>query len=255
MGEEKNLINGLEINYKIAGEGEPLLILHGWGGSSDSWIKVQRILAENGFKVICPDLPGFGKSETLPEPWTIKDYSDFILDLFGKFNLQRVFLLGHSFGGRIAIKFTALYPLKIKKLILVSSAGIKYEKTFWYFFISVIAKIGSKFSFLPFYSFFRKIFYKYILRKTDYLEAKGVLKETFKKIIEEDLRIYLPQIIVPTLIIWGKEDKFTPLSDAYLMKEKIKNSKLEILEKIGHTPHLENPQLLSKKIIDFLKTL
>ena len=79
MREQKILINGLETNFKIAGEGEPLLILHGWAGSSDSFVEVQKILANRKFKVICPDLPGFGKTITPDIPWTVKDYSDFIL--------------------------------------------------------------------------------------------------------------------------------------------------------------------------------
>lgn len=73
-----------------------------------------------------------------------------------------------------------------------------------------------------------------------------------KSVLEEDLTPLLEKISCPTLIIWGKKDKITPLKDGYLMKEKIKNSRLEILEKISHTPHLENPQALVQKIQSFL---
>lgn len=225
-----------------------LIILHGWQSSKERWEKVKKEIGKEDIEVIIPDLPGFKKEAGLNRTWNLNDY----VEWFNKFSQsqENFFLLGHSFGGRIAIKFTAKYPEKIKGLILVSSAGIKPKKSF---LISVFVPIFKIFSFLPGYSFLREVFYKYILRKTDYLKAKGAVKETFKKIIEEDLTSYLSKIKIPTLILWGKSDKSTPLADAYLMKEKIKNSKLEIFKKVSHAPHLEKPEILSKKILEFLK--
>ena len=79
------------------------------------------------------------------------------------------------------------------------------------------------------------------------------MKETFQRVIGEDLTSLLSQIKVPTLIIWGDRDRMTPLRDAYLMKKEISNSKLIILEGFSHVPHLENPKLLSQKVITFIK--
>ena len=79
MEEKKAVINGLNINYKVLGGGKPLLILHGWTISgSESWNQVQEILSQKGYKVICPDLPGFGKSQAPPYAWSLDDYCDFI---------------------------------------------------------------------------------------------------------------------------------------------------------------------------------
>ncbi len=166
------------------------------------------------------------------------------------------FLLGHSFGGRIAIKFAAQNPEKLKGLVLVSSAGIVPKGKFFRFCVFKIAKFGKRFSGLPFFDLFRRGFYKYILRRTDYIQAENLpyLKETFKNIIKEDLREYLPKIKVPCLIVWGDKDNVTPVSDAYLMDKEIPNSRLEILRGIGHFPYTENPGLLSKKIIDFINS-
>ncbi|MBT9151487.1 MAG: Lipase 3 [candidate division WS2 bacterium] len=166
--------------------------------------------------------------------------------------LKKFYILGHSFGGRIAIKFAAKYPEKIKALVLVSAVGIKQKKNLKQILLFKIASIGNKFSSCPYYSLSRKIFYKLIVGKTDYLKVSGNIKETFKKIIDEDLSFYLSQISVPVLIIWGEKDKTTPLKDGYLMKEKIKNSKIEILKGVKHTPHLETPEVLSKKVLHFL---
>ena len=256
MHEEKILIDGLKINYKIAGQGPAILILHGWGGSSDSWISVQEILAKEGFKIIVPDFPGFGKSETPFEPWGVREYSNFVLNLTKILELQKFFLLGHSFGGRVAIKFSVFYPGKIKSLILLDSAGIKQKWGFREKFIFRLSKLGNAiFTFPPLKRFknkFRNLFYIF-LRHKDYAKVEGTMRKIFKKVLTEDLLKDLPRIKTRTLIIWGEFDKLVPVKYAHTFKEKIENSKLEILLKIGHSPHLEVPEKLAKIIIQFLR--
>ncbi len=102
------------------------------------------------------------------------------------------------------------------------------------------------------YNFLRIFFYRYIIRKTDYLNAKGTLNDTIKNILAEDLKMVLSDILEPTKIIWGDKDRITPLRDAYLMKEKIKNSQLDILEGIKHMPYNECPEKLAESIINFI---
>lgn len=256
MEEKTILINDLEANFKIDGEGEPLLILHGWGGSSDSWIRVQEILAKEGYKVISLDFPGFGKSKTPPEAWGVKDFSDFVLNLTKKFGLQDFFLLGHSFGGRIATKFAVLYPEKIKGLILCDSAGIKQKWGLKERLIFYLAKIGNAiFTPAPLIRFkdkARNLFYIF-LRHKDYAKADGTMKETIKKVLDEDLLTDLSQIKTKTLIVWGEGDKLVPVKHAYIFKEKIKNSEIIILPKIGHSPHLEIPEKLAEIVLGFLR--
>ena len=258
MPEEKILINGLKINYKIAGQGPAILILHGWGGSSDSWIQVQEILAREGFKIIVPDFPGFGKSKTPFEPWGVKEYGNFVLNLTKILELQNFFLLGHSFGGRVAIKFSVLYPEKIKSLILCDSAGIKQKWGIGEKLIFQISKIGNAiFTPTPLRRFKDKaknLFYIF-LRHRDYAKADGTMRETIKKVLTEDLLKDLPQIKIRTLIIWGESDKLVPVKYAHIFKEKIENSELKILPKIGHSPHLEVPEKLTEIIINFLRAL
>lgn len=242
--EKTVFVNNLKINLRIVGQGEPILILHGWGSSIKSWIKVQKILAEKGFQVIVFDLPGFGKSMIPLRPWSVEDYSNFVLKLVQKLELSKFFLLGHSFGGRIAIKFVAKYPNKLTGLILCG-APIGPSDTKSYGLILNMAKLAKKFSFLPGFQFFRKIFYKYILKKTDYFELKGVMKETFKKIITEDLSSFLTKIRTKTLLLWGEKDEIEIV--------KIPNSKLIIFSGVGHNPHLEIPEKLAETILSFLR--
>lgn len=259
MIEKEIFINGLKVNYKIAGEGQPILILHGWGGSSTSWMKVQEILSSQGFKVIVSDFPGFGKSNTPPIPWGIKEYTDFVSEFIKKTldNPNKpFFLLGHSFGGRVAIKFAASYPEKIKSLILCDSAGIKQRWGLKEKFIFRLSKIGNVI-FTPkilrrFKDKARNLFYVF-LRHRDYAKANGTMKETIKKVLDEDLLPELSQIKTKTLIIWGRGDKLVPVKFAHIFKEKIANSELIILPKIGHSPHLEIPQKLAEIISKFFK--
>jgi len=227
MREEKILVRGIETNYKIGGRGENFLILHGWNGSSDSWRKIIEIL-EIKYKVICPDFPGFGKTKTPKIPWSLNDFVEWLKEFTEKLNLKEFFLLGHSFGGRVAIRFSISHPEKVKKLILVNSAGIRQEWGLKEKIIFQISKIGNAiFSKNPFFRFkdgARNFFYR-IARIKDYSEAKGVMKETMKKIVEEDLLLDLSKIQKETLIIWGEKDKIIPLKYCFIVQRKNKKFK------------------------------
>ncbi|MBZ1348537.1 MAG: alpha/beta hydrolase [Candidatus Nealsonbacteria bacterium] len=262
MLERQLLVNKLKINYKVAGQGQPVFILHGWGGSSDSWIKVQEILASQGYKVICPDFPGFGKSALPLEPWGVEQYAEWLNNFIKEFKDKETdagepfFFLSHSFGGRVAIKFSIQYPTKLKKLIFCGSAGIKIKPSLKTKIIFYLAKTGntifnSKYL-VKFKNRARKILYLFLGRNSDYLKARGVMRETIKKVLQEDLLSDLPKIKTKTLIVWGKDDNAVPLKCAYLFKTKIRNSRLEILPNAGHSPHLEDPKKLSEIILNFL---
>ncbi len=228
-----------------------ILILHGWGSSQKKWDKVKEILIQQGIKVLLPDLPGFGENPPPKVPWGVDDYVEWVKN-YSK-NFAPFFLLGHSFGGRLAIKFALKYPEKILGLILAGVPAIKSKRPSN--LANFVIKILSKFSFLPFYQFLRKIFYLYFLRKTDYFQINGVMKETFKKIIGEDLSSHLPLIKTKTLILWGEKDDYVPKRVAFLIKEKIPDSKLMIFPGVKHSPYSEIPEKLAETIIEFLRKL
>lgn len=232
-----------------------LVILHGWQSSKEKWKIVKEEIEKENIKVIVPDLPGFRSENELKKAWGLANYIQWVKGFVDEKAVEGFFLLGHSFGGRVAIKFAAKYPEKLRGLILVSAGGMESERTLKKLEKRILKRSSfafKKLSFLPGYQFFRKLFYKFVVRKTDYLEAKGYLKGTFKKVIGENLTPFLRRIRTRTLIMWGDKDEVLPLSDGLLMKEGIKDSSLELLKGIGHSPHLENPKLLSKKIIDFV---
>ncbi|OQX00667.1 hypothetical protein BWK69_00980 [Candidatus Parcubacteria bacterium A4] len=228
-----------------------LIILHGWQSSKEKWGKVKDLLEKEGMRVIIPDLPGFKKETELSKAWNLDDYVEWF-NIFSK-EYPPFFLLGHSFGGRMAIKFSEKYPNTISGLILVSAGGAEQRKNFKKSVLFFLASIFKHLSFLPGYSFLRKLFYKFIVRKTDYLAVKGFLKETFKNVIKEDLKPLLGKIKTETLIVWGDKDNYLSVQNGFLMKEKISNSELKIFQKMGHNLHTEIPEKLTEIIIKFIK--
>jgi pimeloyl-ACP methyl ester carboxylesterase len=241
-----------------------LIILHGWQSSAKRWEKVKEIIEEHGIRVLCPNIPGFKSGNELKEVWNLDNYIDWFSDFVMQQKLEYpdiedgFYLLGHSFGGRMTIKIASKKILKLKGVILVSAAGVKRNQTIHGEIMGLAAKLMRAFNLgdRPMsknaYNFLRVFFYRYIIRKTDYLNAKGTLNDTIKNILAEDLKMVLSDILEPTKIIWGDKDRITPLRDANLMKEKIINSELEVFKGVGHMPYNECPEKLAESIMKFI---
>ncbi len=229
-----------------------LVILHGWQSSKERWQKIKEEIEKTGIRVITPDIPGFKSETELVKPWNLDNYIDWFNGFLSSENIsEKFFLLGHSFGGALAAKFALKYPERVERLFLVAAACVRKKilkrKIFAYF-----SKIIKKFSFLPFYSLFRKATYKFIIRNSDYPQTKGFLEDTYLNIIREDLSESLSPITAPTVIIWGDKDQATPIKDAYLINEKINKSKLIIIPGGSHDLERKMPEILSQKILDNL---
>ncbi|TET84777.1 MAG: alpha/beta hydrolase [Candidatus Nealsonbacteria bacterium] len=237
--------------------GLKILILHGWGSNSERWQRVKELLGEKGIEVLVLDLPGFGIIPSPPKPWGREDYIDWIFQKVKEKNWEKFNLLGHSFGGGLAVKMATNFSEKIDRLILCAPAIIKRKsiKTYLFYWL---AFLGRRIFSLPglktFYPQAQKLVYK-LAGARDYYVADGIMKETMKKIgKEEDLEMVLERIKTPTLILWGKKDDVLPLKDAYRIKEKIKRSQLRVLPGARHSPHREAPEELSKILVSFLQS-
>lgn len=252
--EYKIQVKNIWVNYKITGLGKPLVILPGWLHNSDHWQLVQEILSKN-FQVIVLDLPGFGKSQDPPISWDITQYADFIENFLKDLSIEKCFLLGHSFGGRIVTKLAGRQSPYLEKIILLDSAGINskrgWKKNLVRFFASIASLIFSIWPLSIFLPALRNKIYK-ILRSRDYLEVNERMREVFLKATKEDLKNDSKKILCPTLIVWGELDQLTPLSDAHILNKNIVNSKLEVIKDVGHSPHIKAPEILTKHILDFL---
>ena len=241
-----------DLNFKTEGQGKPLVLLHGWGGNLDSWFPVRQTL-KNDFKVVSLDLPGFGRSPLPRTVWGVQEYADFIKNFLDDLKTDKPTVIGHSFGGQIALRFARDFPELTGKLILVDSAGIrrKSPKTLAY---QTAAKTGKLIFSIPglkrFESKAKSKLYNRI-GEHDY-EQSGTLKETFKKVIDQDMRPILKDVGCPTLIVWGENDKDTPINDAKLMNLTIPNSRLSILTGTGHFSYLEKPEEFCTLVKDFV---
>lgn len=243
-------IDNLKVNYNIIGQGKPLLVLHGWRSRLERWDKVAEILSKNGIQVILIDFPGFGESEIPKTPWDLDKYCSFIEKFADKIGLQSFYILGHSFGGGVAIKYALRNPKRIERMFLVASAVLR-RKTLKKRAVLLISRAFRIFSFLPFYNLTRRAFYKYVI-KSDYILEEGVMKETYLNIIREDLFNDLSLILASTVLIWGEKDAVTTLKEAYIINRQIKYSKLEIIKGGGHDLEKSDPRSLSQKILENL---
>lgn len=263
--EKQVIIDGLKINYKqIGSEGIPVILLHGWGINSDKYIETAKQICVQGpeYSVFMPDLPGFGKSDGSREAWSVDDYVDLVKKFSDIQGLKKFILAGHSFGGRVAIKFSVKYPEKVKALVLTGAAGIKHAPGIKQKIFFILAKAGKIIFSLPMIDQLKKpaqkILYK-AAREKDYYEAQGIMRETFKKVIYEDLSPYLEKIKVPTLLVWGAEDKSTPLADGQFMHAKIGlaggHSKLEIVTEAKHNLPYQYSEKFAKIVMEFIKSL
>ncbi|MDD3793546.1 MAG: alpha/beta hydrolase [Candidatus Gracilibacteria bacterium] len=248
-------ITNLEIKYKDFiddNNSETIVILHGWGGKSDSWLEVADLLFKSGFNVIIPDLPGFGETK-LEYVFDLDEYAKVITNFLRTLKIDNFILWGHSNGGAIAIKIVNSQIFNIKTLVLNNSAGIRNDnkrniKKIFFSLLSKPFKIIFKLNVLK--TIRRKIYY--FIGGSDYIKSEEIpfLKETYLKIIGEDISELIKKIDIDTLLLWGKNDTFTPLSDAYFMRNNIRKSKLIIIGNEGHSIHLKNPKLLINNFLE-----
>lgn len=238
--------NTLDIHYEKYGNGEKnIIILPGFGNTRKTFDYMINYLKEK-YTVYIFDYPGFGKTKHPTYPLTIYDYARIINSFIKEKELKNVYLIGHSFGGRIIILINSYYENNYKA-ILINSAGIRRKslKNFRYKFLKKL-----KFFYKNKQGYLERLYKKYA--SDDYKSISINMKKTFKNIVNENLTSYLKQIKAETLIIWGKSDKDTPIKDGKLMKRRIKSSELITLN-TGHFTYLEEPFLVNKIIDEFIK--
>ena len=249
-------IQGLGTYYETQGDGDAIILLHGWGADANTMRPILMFLRNKIEKVkaISMDFPGFGLSDFPPLPWNVDNYVQHLLSFINELGIPVVTLLGHSFGGRVAINFAALYPSRVNRLVLVDSAGIIPKRGINYYFRVYFAKT---FKFINFalqklganMAFTNKIYS--IFGSEDYKHA-GKMRETFVRVVNRDLKEFMPMIKSETLLIWGDKDKATPLQDAFSMKSLIPNSSLIVIKGAGHYSFLDNFDAFTKALLPFL---
>lgn len=241
---EKRLqYNGVEMFYTVEGEGTPVIVMHGWGCTHDTVKSISDICLRS-HKVYSVDFPGFGKStEPLPDDdtWGVEEYTRIIEKLAEEEKIENPILIGHSFGGRVAIVFSSRN--KVEKVVLVDAAGVKPRRKLKYYLKVYSFKAAKK--------WFNLIYGKERARgriekmrnrrgSSDYASSSPVMKAILSKVVNEDLCHLMPEIKAPVLLIWGKNDTATPLRDAQKMEKLIPDAGLVAFDDCGHYSFLDN---------------
>jgi len=252
ISQKQAIIGDLLINYYSSEkDSSPAVVfLHGWRSEGKIWLGIMEKIVQQNFSVFSFDFPGFGTSQNPPHDFNLADYAQITKDFIKqKVSASKIILVGHSFGGRVAIKILSSQSDLADKLVLVNSAGpkIKTQKKF----IKIIAKILKPIFKIPGLRSLRFFIYK-ALGAEDYL-ATPHLKKTFLNIINEDLTPLLSQIKTTTLIIWGDRDLTTPLSISQILNKNIPHSDVKIIKDAGHFSFLDQPDEFVVHLLSFFK--
>lgn len=235
-------IAGLKIHYHSAGSGNPILLLHGWGANIDLMWPLGERLVGLGYCVYALDLPGFGKSDEPPRAWSVFDYATFVLQFMDAFNLETAHLFGHSFGGRLSLILGADHANRIHKIALSNSAGIvqptpllpKLRLRLYKGLRDTLYKVGAK-------ALADELRQRYNARygSSDFNQVSGIMRETFVKVVNQDLLAYAARVQPSTLLFWGDADMDTPLWMGKKLEATIPDAGLIVYDGAGHYTYLE----------------
>lgn len=232
-----------------------LVIIPGWGGTKASWQKFIDLAAVD-FEINFISLPC---SDDLPCPdkvWGVEEYSDHVKNKISLLNLEDVILLGHSFGGQIAVNLAANNPQLVSKLILSGAAVLRPDYVFRRMLFSTIARIGKLILSLPILCRFEKLAKKILYKAADspdYEKTEGIKREIFKKVIRQSQINILDKLSLPTLIIWGSDDSYVPLKEGKKLAGLIAGSELKVIEKGKHGLHIQQPENLLRIIKNWIQ--
>ena len=235
------VIDGLLSSYVEMGEGRAILLLHGWGSNANVFKDLQTSLSKS-FKVFAPNFPGFGGSDEPQTAWSCHEYAGWVETFMQKLHIENPIVLGHSFGGRIALILND--RLQLSRLVLTGSAGLifKKKKTVIFKFLHRFLKKG----------ILRKVGIR-LFGSRDYRNATPQLREILKKVIADDLEGYARKVCIPTLLIWGEKDTETPVAMGRKFNELIAHSTLEILNNCGHYCFLDHKSEFFNLVNSFIR--
>jgi 2-hydroxy-6-oxonona-2,4-dienedioate hydrolase len=253
-------VDGLKIRMVQRGKGDPVILLHGLGGSIESWTNNLRSLSVEA-RVICLDLPGFGQSDKPRTNYTISFYRDFLIKFMKRLGLTKASVIGSSLGGHIACELAIARPNMVDRLVLVSPAGALPRS----FKASPALKRYIKVTSARSVKDVRRALFAVDRKPVDASYARLVFdrfsapnaREAFLAALKGSasaprLQGRLGKIRSPTLLIWGKEDIMIPVRfvEPFL---RMKNCRVVMLEHCGHRPHAERPRVFNTLVSGFLK--
>ncbi len=268
-------LHGHRIGYRRAGRGPTLLLLHGIAGSSRTWLPAMRLL-QRDFTVLAPDFFGHGESAKPPGDYSLGNLASSMRDLLHLLDIERVTVIGQSYGGGVALQFAYQFPERCERLVLVDAGGLGRE-------VSWILRLAT----LPAAEYVMPVLFPSLAREwgdsvvrfchslglrnpraeevwsayrsLTHPENRQAFVTTMRGVIDPGGqsvsavdRLYLAAHM-PTLIVWGEKDSIIPVVHAYKVHEAIPNSQLRIMPGVGHFPHAEEPARFVEILEEFLR--
>lgn len=230
----------MQVSLLCKGEGEDLVLLHGYLASKESFYP-QIEYFSRFYRVTALDFPGFGKADALPAAWSVGDYADWTVGTLEKLRISRPLVIAHSFGGRVAVKCLSRGAI-FRAAALCGCAGIVPKRTVRYR-LRVRAYRAAK-----------KVFPRFAeghFGSPEYRSLSPLMRESYKKIVNEDLREEAKKIAVPVLFLNGENDRETPVSSAEIYRACVKGSRLIVLGGCGHFAHLDDPLAFNLAVEEF----
>lgn len=262
-------VNGHPVNVVELGSGPPLVFVHGLGGSWQNWLEQVPEFARD-HRVIAFDLPGFGESPLPAEEISISGSGRLVVGLMDALGIERAALVGNSMGGFVATEIAVQAPDRVERLVLVSAAGISSEQALRRPLVMAArmgqlgaAWVATRSETLTRRPRMRKLLTGGIMRHPDQLppalvaeQVRGSGKPGFVDALDELLRYRLRErlgeISVPTLVVWGRQDRVVPVRDAQKFVELIPRARKVIFDDTGHVPQLERPEAFNAVLREFL---
>lgn len=265
-------VGDVDIRYWTMGSGPPVILIHGIGASVEYWQYNIRPLSQH-YRIYIMDLVGFGHSEKPKIEYSPVYFSNFVADFMDSQGTKRASLVGNSLGGFVCLQFAIDFPERVDKMVLVDTAGLGPE-LIWILRLMTLPVLG-EILYGPNKTttrlFHRKLFYDKRFVTDEWVEQnlemarlpgarnsflsllrygvnfRGLRPETLKPSLE-----HIPEIMVPTLIVWGAQDKVIPLPHAHIGHKMMANSQLHIFNQCGHVPQIEKAEEFNRLVTDFL---
>jgi pimeloyl-ACP methyl ester carboxylesterase len=270
-------LHGHRVGLRLAGEGPVLVLVHGMTSSSATWARAGALLARR-FTIVALDLLGHGETVTTAGDYSLGAQASLLRDVLVTLGHERATLVGHSFGGGVAMQFAYQYPERCERLVLVGSGGLGLEVNL---LLRLLTLAGAEFV-LPIFCrrevaeaanacarWARAIG----LRPTAAAEevwrgyaslADARTRDAFFRTLRAVIRFDGQSVSaadrlalaanVPTLIVWGARDGIIPVEHAHRAHAAIPGSRLELFEHAGHFPHCEAPERFAQTIADFVES-
>jgi pimeloyl-ACP methyl ester carboxylesterase len=262
---------GAEVNYAEIGEGEPVLFVHGIAGCWQNWLENLPHFGRT-HRAIALDLPGFGESPMPSWPIDMPAYGRLIHDFCEKLGIDRAAaLVGNSMGGFVSTEAVIERPSRFGKLVLVSAAGISFaerqgrqDAALLRMFEATIPSLagarstwitrarGRRVAFGSIFNYPNRVRPELLWEQIDPSVRSPGFADSARAITGYDTRHRLPEIEVPTLIVWGLRDRIVPVEAAIGYRRMIPESRLELFERTGHVPQMERPKRFNSLLDEFL---